>query len=381
MNRQLFFIAMIGLSLLSACRQHEHDEALPAEAEHADADRHDHADILFPADRAKAVGIQTDTIKAGAFHGIIKTGGKILSASGDETVLTATVAGVVSLARPVTEGMAVSKGSTLFVLSSSALPEGDIVQRTYITYQTAKADYERARALVAEKIVSDKDFQAAEAAYERAKLAYDAVGKGNTTKGVSVRTTVGGFVKECMVKAGDYVEIGQPLMIVSQNKHLYLRAEVAERDYASLSQVVSAKFKTAYSDKVYDLAELAGHLVSYGKTSEGASPFIPVTFAFDNATGIIPGSFAEVWLLTTTRNHVVSVPVSALTEEQGAYFVYVQEDEDSYRKQAVSLGATDGQRTEITAGLREGDCIVTAGAVHIKLAAAGSNIPGHTHNH
>ena len=62
-----------------------------------------------------------------------------------------------------------------------------------------------------------------------------------------------------MVRDGDYVNVGQPLMTVTRNRRLYLRAEVAERDYAILNKITSAKFKMSYSDKVYDLNELDGH--------------------------------------------------------------------------------------------------------------------------
>ena len=121
--------------------------------------------------------------------------------------------------------------------------------------------------------------------------------------------------------------------------------------------------------------------MSFGKTSGETSFFIPVTFEFDNTGGIIPGTFAEVFLVIGQRNNVISVPKSALTEEQGVYYVYIQEDPDCYNKREVKIGSTDGQRTEITSGLHAGEKVVTEGAIHVKLASAGKSIPGHTHNH
>lgn len=49
---------------------------------------------------------------------------------------------------------------------------------------------------------------------------------------------------------------------------------------------------------------------------------------------------------------MISVPTTALTEEQGIYFVYVKLDEEGYKKQEVRIGADDGLRTEILSGLR-----------------------------
>ena len=391
-----FFIGVASAVILTGCHHkheeghdhshdHSHDTVKTEEAregdEHEESHEHSSDVIVLEPEKAEAAGVKADTITPGAFHGVITTGGKILSASGDETTIVATSAGVVSLSRPVTEGMAVGQGSTIFSITSSGLQDGDVSQRARITYETAKSEYERAQKLIADKIITEKEYLAAKADFENAELAYKAVGGGNGSKGVAVKSPAGGYVKECLVKAGDYVEVGQPMMVVTQNRHLYLRAEVPERDYAAINQVSSAKFKTSYSDKVYDIKDLNGRLLSYGKTSGSSSSFIPVTFEFDNASGLIPGAFAEVYLLTNDRSNVISVPVSALTEEQGVHFVYIREDEECYRKQEVRLGASDGQQTEITEGLKGGEVLVTEGAIHVKLASAGKSIPGHTHNH
>ena len=395
MNRR-FFIGVASAVILTGCHHkheeghdhshdHSHDTVKTEEAregdEHEESHEHSSDVIVLEPEKAEAAGVKADTITPGAFHGVITTGGKILSASGDETTIVATSAGVVSLSRPVTEGMAVGQGSTIFSITSSGLQDGDVSQRARITYETAKSEYERAQKLIADKIITEKEYLAAKADFENAELAYKAVGGGNGSKGVAVKSPAGGYVKECLVKAGDYVEVGQPMMVVTQNRHLYLRAEVPERDYAAINQVSSAKFKTSYSDKVYDIKDLNGRLLSYGKTSGSSSSFITVTFEFDNASGLIPGAFAEVYLLTNDRSNVISVPVSALTEEQGVHFVYIREDEECYRKQEVRLGASDGQQTEITEGLKGGEVLVTEGAIHVKLASAGKSIPGHTHNH
>ena len=57
---------------------------------------------------------------------------------------------------------------------------------------------------------------------------------------------------------------------------------------------------------------------------------------------MLPGAFVEVWLLSDGREGVISVPLSALTEEQGVKFVYVQMDDECYRKQEVKTGLDDG---------------------------------------
>jgi multidrug efflux pump subunit AcrA (membrane-fusion protein) len=177
------------------------------------------------------------------------------------------------------------------------------------------------------------------------------------------------------------VSVGQPLAVVSSNDRLYLAADVSERYAARIPGICDANFRLQYGDRVYSASGLGGRLVSYGRNTGEASPFIPVTFVLNRTEDIIPGSYAEIWLMGEERDNVISLPVSALTEEQGVYFVYVRLDEDCYRKQPVTVGATDGLRAEILSGLEGGEMVVVEGAIHVRLASASNAIPAHTHNH
>ena len=50
-------------------------------------------------------------------------------------------------------------------------------------------------------------------------------------------------------------------------------------------------------------------------------------------------------------------------------------------KQEVTLGESDGERVEILTGVKQGDHVVTKGAVQVRLASAANAIPAHNHNH
>lgn len=378
MFRPFIFKIILGGMFLSACQSNpqQHSNSQTEKAEEAS---HEHANLIeLDQKKAQAAGVVVREIKPAAFHGVLKVSGKVLPASGSEKTVVATVAGIVSMPHPLTEGMSVGKGTSVFRISSDQLPEGDVAQRARIAYETALADYKRKKDLVADKIVTQKEYLDAKANMERAALAYKALGRSNSS-GVAVVAQMSGFIKECLVKQGDYVDVGQPLMTISQNKHLYLRAEVPESSYGMLSQITSANFKTSYNQQVYQLSSMGGKLLTYGKASSMESAFIPVTFEFDNRNGVIPGAFAEIYLLTTQRPNVLSVPISAITEEQGVYFIYIQEEAAHYRKQEVKLGESDGTRVEILSGLKSGEKVVIQGAIHVKLAASTMEIPGHSH--
>lgn len=371
--------------LLGGCgehaRDHEH-EGHDHEAEIHAEEKTAHSDeIVLTPEKAKAAGVEAEVIHPGAFREVIQAGGQILSAQGQEATVVAASSGVVSFSRKIAEGIEVGQGSELLSVSAEHIQEGDPVRKAKVAYEKAKEEYERAEKLVGSQIVSQKEFAALREAYQNARLAYEALLPSKSGKGVAVKAPIGGFVKNCLVKEGDYVTVGQPLMTVTQMRRLVLKADVSERYYAQLPRIVSANFKTPYNNKVYCLENLGGKVLSFGKSSGDTSYYVPVTFEFDNRGDMVPGAFVEVFLLSGERQGVITLPESALTEEQGLYFVYQKLDDECYKKQEVQLGTSNGERVEILSGLKDGDTVVTRGAIHVKLAAASNAIPAHSHNH
>ena len=374
-----------GCGEKAAHDEHGHDHDMHHEEEEAHAhghEAHGAGEVVFKKQDAEAIGLQTRIMQPGVFSEVIKTSGQIQAAQGTETVLVATVPGVVTLGDTrFVDGTSVRRGQPVLTLASNALSDGDVAIRVKNAYLTAKREFERMEQLVGDKIVSQKDYEQARLAYENAKVAYDAINGKQSVRGVAVTAPMNGFLKNILVKEGDYVTVGQPLATISQNSRLVLRADVSEKNYARLPMIRSAHFKTPYDDKVYKLDELGGRLLSYGKSSGNNSFYIPVLFEFDNKGAVIAGSYVEVYLLGKPMEQVLSVPVSALVEEQGLYCVYLRLDEDCYKKQYVTLGADNGEAVQILSGLKAGDEVVTKGAYQIKLASASNAIPAHTHHH
>ena len=381
----LFVLAVCMAACGSKGHGHDHDHEDETEQHAGEAgDDHDHGDeIILTPEKARAAGVKVETIMPGTFHGVIHTSGKVLSASCDETTVMATISGRVSYKNHVSEGLKVTGGMQLFSITSAGMQvaDGDPVQRARIDYERAERDYTRARLLVKDKIISEKDLAVSKAEYEAARLTYTSVQKTRSAGGVVVTAPRGGYVKQCLVAGGDYVEAGQPLAVLTQNKHLYLRAEIPEREFKELNKIRCAKFRTSYSDRLYDITDMGGHIQSYGRSAEVNNSYIPVVFEFNNTGDVVQGSYAEIYLITQERENVLTLPLTALTEEQGVHYIYIQVDKEGYRKQEVTLGESDGERVEILSGLKKGDKVVTKGAIQVKLASAANAIPAHNHNH
>lgn len=377
---------------IAACGHHAHADEEGShdhETEEAGHEGHGHADqdhgdeIILEPEKARAAGVKVETVKPGNFHGVIHTSGKVMAASCDETTVVATISGRVAHMGHVSEGLKVAGGTTLFSITSAGMQvaDGDPVQRAKIDFERAERDYTRAQALIKDKIISVKDFAVAKAEYEAAKLTYTSMQKTRSAGGVVVAAPRGGYIKQCLVNGGDYVEAGQPLAIITQNKHLYLRAEVPERRFNELNNIWSAKFSTSYSNRLYDISQMGGHIQSYGRSAEVNNSYIPVIFEFNNTGDVVQGSYADIYLITHERQQVITLPLTAITEEQGLHYIYIQKDAEGYQKQEVTLGESDGERIEIKSGVKAGDRVVTRGAIQVKLASASNAIPAHNHNH
>ena len=353
--------------------------------EHENKDAHEghEGEIIFSQAQAKAVGLTTETVKVGPFNDVIKVSGQIMASSLGEHTVVASSSGIVTLMpAATTEGNRINSGQTIASISSRNLQDGDPTERARIDYETALREYNRSKTLASQKIISQKEMELVEQRFRTAKANYEGIAKTMTDRGVSVKAGMSGYVKNISVTQGDYVSMGQPIMTITQTRRLMLRADMPQQRYGQLKTVSTANFRPASDNKIYKLKDLNGKLLSYGKTAQQTGPYITVTFEFDNVGDLMAGTYADVYLIGSERQGVISIPKTSLTEEQGIYHVYtkVKGEKDAYLKREVTIGQDNGQRVEIISGLHNGDEVVTKGTYQIKLASIQTTIPhGHSH--
>ncbi len=316
------------------------------------------------------------------FGQMIKTTALVQPAKGDEVVVTAKTGGVVSFTgNQLLEGAVVSSGQSLLQVKGSGFAEENSAVRfaeAQNNYEQAKADFERATLLSADKIVSDKQLLEAKTRYENSKSVYENLQQSFSRSGQTVTSPMTGFVRQLLVENGQYVEAGQPLMVISQSGKLLLRAEVQQRYTQVLNSISTATVRCANDNITYTLEELGGKVLSIGKASNADSYLIPVNIQVNNPGNLVPGSFVELWLKTVTDIEALTIPVSSIIEEQGSFFVFVQVTPERFEKRLIQTGETDGILTEVTGGLKDSERIVTKGAMLIKLAQATGALDAHS---
>ncbi len=386
---------LMAACLMASCHPGEkHHGAHDHEAE----ENEDHSgEIVMTDEQMEKAGVDIETVEPGDFTAVMKAAGQIVRRQGDEQTVSATISGIVYWRNAsLSEGSQVGSGQPLADITARHLQDGDPIAKAKAAFEAAKSEMERVKPLADENILSQREYEQARLNYQTAKAAYEGIAASKSGSAV-VTTGMGGFIKSLIVKSGDYVNVGDPIAVVTQNRRQQLVVDVPECAYRNMNDIRSANFKATGNDNVYKLSELNGKLISYSRTLPEGSAYLPATFEFDNVGDIIAGSFVEVYLLLKQKQNVITVPNTSLTEEQGLYYVYVKKhnhnheaheghehkgEEGIFEKREVKIGQTDGVRTEILSGLKAGECIVTEGAYQVKLAASSSAIPeGHNHNH
>ena len=206
---------------------HDHDHATHETHDHSAHDHNHGSGIAFTKQQAQAAGLVVETVAEVPFYGVIKTAGHLQAPVSSEVVVVATAAGVVHYTQSsLAEGQPMTEGRAFAAISAKRLQDGDPLVKARLAYETAKAEYERAQRLVEDKIVSAKEYEQIVLRYETAKTTYEATAEGMTERGATLASPMTGYLKQLLVPGGSYVEVGQPVAVVTDTRRLQLVAEV-----------------------------------------------------------------------------------------------------------------------------------------------------------
>lgn len=357
--------------------EHHHDED---GHHHEDGEEHHVGEIVFSEEKQASFGVETAEVTLQPFSSVIRTSGSILPAKGEEVTVAATTSGVFHFrGNAISEGSYISKGSAFATINTQSIDGGDPVSNAKAAYEAAEKEYLRDTELLKDNIISTSHYDQSKLEYERTKAAYEALTRsGYSNGGLNVTAPLGGYVQSLYVSEGQYVSTGEPLAVISQNRRLQLRAELPEKYYPRLHEIESATFVTS-DGSVHSLKDLGGRLLSYSRSA--VDHFLPVTFEFNAARDIAPGSYVDIYLITREKTDAIIVPVGAITESQGIYSVYVQIEPDAFIRRDVTVGESDGQNVRIISGLEPGETVVVRGAMQIRLASVAAVPSGHNHQH
>lgn len=222
--------------------------------------------------------------------------------------------------------------------------------------QNAKAGYERAQQMYAQKFISQAALDKAQADYQVAVGQAAASNAGASQAGLahaytSVVAPYGGVVAARHVEVGEMVMPGKPLMTGFDPSEMrvlvslpqYKLAEIGKHPEVLVELTTLNRFVKAASTQVQPLADTRTH-------GTEARVTLPA-----NETGIYPGMFVRAHFVVGKTKKLM-LPASAVLHRSEVVAVYVVDDKNGVKLRQVRLGeaSTDGG-VEVLAGVKAGE--------------------------
>lgn len=361
------------LSLYSCHNSHSTEE------KHIETEKSGHkpGEIIVEPEMAQQLGIRTSTAAAEVFESSIKVTGQIIASPTDENVIAATTNGCLTLSPTLTIGTRVGKGQAIGHISARSASGDDPNQTARAEIAAAKRNLDRIKPLLDDGIATMNEYNEALAAYEIAKANYSTASASG-----SVISPAAGTIVEVLATSGQYVQTGTPIVKITRNSTLILRADVPQEFAAASAEVTNARMKSPVDNQWYAISEMSGRRIE-GRDLPVNAGYTPVYFSFTNRNNLFAaGMFTDVELSGSVMAEQIVVPLTAFVEDQGEKYVYVKTGEHSYEKRRVNVAETSGNKAAVTAGLKAGESVVTEGAAAVKMAEKSGAVPeGHSHNH
>jgi len=236
----------------------------------------------------------------------------------------------------------------------------------------AKTTRDREASLFAQQLVSRQDLDAAEANLAVAEARReDAVEEARNRQAIVAQRRAeleiarqqladsrliapwSGVVRERRAAAGDYVAVGQPLVVLVKIDPLRLRLSIPEREAAGVAagQPVTLTVEG-------DPARHPGRVARLSPAISEDNRTLLVEAEVPNADGALrPGSFARAEIVVEAATPAVLVPASSIVTFAGVDKV-IGVDGGRARERPVKTGRRAGDRVEILAGVAPGEPVV-----------------------
>jgi RND family efflux transporter MFP subunit len=245
------------------------------------------------------------------------------------------------------------------------------VRQARAVMDEARLSRERASVLVTQGVIARAEFDATDAAYKVAAGRYqDAIEEIRNRQAVvsqrrsevalarqqladtSVYASFDGIVQEKRASVGEYLASGAPIVLVVKMNPLRFRAEVAERDAASVRAGQNLRVSVEGAPQNY-----SGQVTRLSPTIIEQNRILVVEADISNDGALRPGSFARAEIFVDTTSMGVTVPTNAVVTFAGIEKVIVVENGKAVEK-TITTGRRAADWTEIIAGVKVGEQVV-----------------------
>jgi membrane fusion protein (multidrug efflux system) len=273
---------------------------------------------------------------------------------------------------PVEEGVLVKKGRQIAIidhdvyLAQLAAAEASVKAREV---ELKDAEREKGRIIglyeggsateqTRDKTVTAAELAAASLSLAKANLELARLNLREST----IVSPIDGIVTVKYIDMGNLIRVGERLVTVADMKTVKVVVPLAERYTAKVTVGMPVRISVdAYQDK-----EFNAKVYSIYPALDNQTHTILIEIRLNNEQLLLkPGMFARVTLITEQKDNVVVIPRDVILGGKiNKPYVYVIDGEDNGKvahKRIVEIGIKQGDRYEITGGLKTGETLVVNG--------------------
>lgn len=233
-------------------------------------------------------------------------------------------------------------------------------------YKVAKSQYESAKEqlrLTEERL--PKNIEALRAQVAQAEAQVELI-KTNIKNSV-IRAPISGMISSKQINPGEMCQAGVTLGSIVNIDKVKVVIDVPEED---INKIREGQEVTVNIDALGDKGKIKGK-ISIISPASASSRLFKVKIEMENKDyKLKPGMFAKVNIIRDIKENVITIPKDALVIKKHGNVVYVVK-EGKAEERLVKIGVTNGDRVEITEGLKEGETVVISGQ---NMLAEGSAV-------
>jgi multidrug efflux system membrane fusion protein len=271
------------------------------------------------------------------------------------------------------EGQIVEKGDPLFTIDPRTYQAA--LQSAQAQATLAEAEFERAKSLVADKALPQREYDSRKNAVEmaRAELTRAKLDMEYT----SVKAPISGRVSRAEITVGNLVDAGGMAPVLTRivsDRPIYADFDIDEQTFLRYLQSVASDQEKLKNIPVMlglsgsDTMPYQGHVQSFDNQLDVMSGTIRVRAVFANEDGdLIPGLFARVRMGSPAETEVILITDRAVGTDQNKKFVLVIGEGGATERREIKLGGmSDGFRI-IESGLKPGEKIIVSGLQRVMM--------------
>ncbi len=173
----------------------------------------------------------------------------------------------------------------------------------------------------------------------------------------SLNSPIDGVVVERNASIGASVGTDANLFKIINISRVWVDANVFEKDL----QRVRLGQQVKLTVPAFPGASFSGKVILVNSIVDPETRTVKVRTEVANPDGRLkPDMFANVEIITDVNRAAISIPKSAVLNDEGKTVVFVGEG-DGYKKREVHVGIQNGDQVEIVEGLNAGDKVVVKG--------------------